>query len=89
LELQGVVVNMKRIRLSGAVVILFLAVGCGAGDVRLAAPVSCSGLETIRLGAERDVVLAAAQPGTNDYERGVATTVTPDRWEAREKPGQT
>lgn len=57
-ECQSMVVKMKPIRLVGSSVILSFALGCGAGDVRLAAPVSCSGLETIRLGADRDAVLA-------------------------------
>jgi hypothetical protein len=50
---------MKPIRFSSAIIMLFLTAGCGAGDVRLAAPVSCNGLDTIRLGADRDVVLAS------------------------------
>jgi hypothetical protein len=59
MERQGMVVSMMHIRLAAVVVAFALTVGCAAGEVRLADPVSCSGLETIRLGAEREVVLAA------------------------------
>lgn len=50
---------MKQIRLVILVVVVALASGCDDGEYRLIDPVSCSGLETIRLGADREAVLAA------------------------------